>query len=128
MICIRIIVGLIVFQVAMAGQLGFSSAIRRAILVVPLLIGTIWFAFFYQKTYEPLMRFIALRSLHEAQDEAASINGSRYEEETHAMRAAENEDESGYKFVNPSLTTKLEDAWLPKSRNRGTSHGANGVN
>ena len=127
MICIRILVGLMIFQFAMAGQLALRGAIRRSILIAPLLIGTIWFTFFYRKTFEPLMRFIALRSLHEAQDEAASLSESRYEEETHGTRVAAHEDESGYKFVNPSLVVKLGDAWLPKSRSRGMSHGANGI-
>ena len=126
MICMRILVGLMIFQFAMAGKLVLFAAARRSILIAPLFIGTVWFAFFYQKAYEPLMKFIALRSLHEAQDEAASISGSRYEEETHGIRPAEHEDESGYKFVNPSLVIKLGGVWLPKSRNRGMSHGVNG--
>ena len=31
--------------------------------VAPLVIGTIWFSYAYGKTYDPLMGFIALRSI-----------------------------------------------------------------
>ena len=57
MICNRINVGLIVFQAAMAGQLALQSAFKRGLLVMPLLLGTIWFSFSFRRTIEPLMRF-----------------------------------------------------------------------
>jgi calcium permeable stress-gated cation channel len=118
MICIRIVVALIFFQVAMAGQLILKGAIPRSVLVVPLFIGTIWFAFWYNRTFEPLMRFIALRSLHEAQDEAQSLNESRLQESMSITRCSVDDDESNWKYINPNLIIPLEDIWIAKTSSR----------
>lgn len=63
MICSRIILGLLVFQLAMIGILALRTAITRSTLIVPLFAFTIWFSYFFSRTYEPLMKFIALRSI-----------------------------------------------------------------
>ena len=123
MICIRVLVALIFFQVAMAGQMLLKGAIPRTLLIAPLLIGTIWFAIWYNRTYEPLMRFIALRSLHEAdEDDSPSLSDSRNEENMHASEArAVDGDESNWNFINPNLVIPLEDVWISKDhvRTRG---------
>lgn len=126
MICIRILVALVFFQVAMAGQLILKGAIPRSVLVAPLFIGTIWFAIWYNRTYEPLMRFIALRSLHESQDDTLSLSDSRNEENVHAARArAVDGDESNWAFVNPNLIIPLEDIWISKENARVASQEVN---
>ena len=125
MICNRITVGLIFFQIAMGGQLVLSGAWRRSLLVVPLFIGTIWFAVFYGRTFEPLTKFIALRSLHETHDEAMSLSGSRYEERS-SQRAARTEDDLSTKFINPSLVVHLEDVWIAKANARSALQQADG--
>ena len=126
MICNRIIVGLLFFQIAMGGQLVLSSAWRRSLLVIPLFIGTIWFGVFYQRTFEPLTKFLALRSLHETHDEAMSLSGSRYEERSSHNRHRSGEDYST-KFVNPSLVIRLEDVWVSKARAQSANEEADGA-
>ena len=119
MICIRVLVALIFFQVAMAGQLLLKGAIPRSVLIAPLFIGTVWFALWYNRTYEPLMRFIALRSLHESQSETPSLSDSRNEENTNAVQArAVDGDESNWTFNNPNLIIPLEDIWISKENAR----------
>ena len=125
MICNRIVVGLIFFQIAMGGQLVLSSAWRRSLLVVPLFIGTIWFGVFYRRTFEPLTKFIALRSLHETHDEALSLSGSRYEDRSSQGRSRTDDDYSA-KFINPSLVIHLEDVWISKAQARGALQEAGG--
>ena len=134
-ICNRIVVGLVVFQLAMAGVLALKLAIKRSILVVPLVAATIWFIFFYNRTYEPLMRFIALRSLYReegaaAREDRAERDGfgdpmeegavesveSRYDAETDRGRAVDEDDVTGLRFVNPSLVIPLEEMWVAKGR------------
>ena len=116
-ICNRIVVGLIVFQLAMIGVLALKSAIIRSILLVPLLVGTIWFLFFYQRTYEPLMRFIAIRSLTREPPYGAVPPGeSRYDSETARGRAVDEDEETGLRFINPNLVNDLEGLWLSKRR------------
>lgn len=119
MICIRIIVALIFFQVAIAGQLILKGAIPRSILVAPLLMGTMWFAFWYHRTYEPLMRFIALRSLHEAQDESQTVNASRLGENSNSTHSSVASDDFRWKYVNPNLVSHLEEAWISTSSKHG---------
>lgn len=67
MICDRIFVGLVFFQLTTAGQLLLKQAVTRSVLMVPLVIATVWFSIVYSRTYKPLMRFIALRSVKTAQ-------------------------------------------------------------
>ena len=110
----------------MAGQLILQQAFKRALLVAPLFIGSVWFAIFYRRTFEPLMKFIALRSLHETQDEAISLSGSRYEEDTHGRTGSDHGEDENSKFVNPSLVAPLEEIWVSKSRAHRASFRANG--
>ena len=131
-ICNRIVVGLVVFQLAMAGVLALKLAIKRSILLVPLAAGTVWFIFFYNRTYEPLMKFIALRSLYrEGSDAERDGSGdpmgdgtvepgeSRYDSETARGRAVDEDDITGLRFINPSLIIPLEEMWVAKgSANR----------
>lgn len=112
-ICKRIVLGLVVFQIAMAGILGLSLAWKRALLILPLLIFTIWFTVFYQRTYEPLMKFIAIRSLtYDPPFSSVHPPESRYESETAGGRAVDEDEETGLRYMNPSLVTPLEGPWL----------------
>lgn len=63
MICDRIFVGLVFFQLATAGQLFLNGAVARGTLMLPLVVATIWISIIYGRTYKPLMKFIALRSV-----------------------------------------------------------------
>lgn len=126
-ICNRVVVGLLVFQLAMTGQLAGRSAVKRAILVVPLLVGTVWFAYFYRRTYEPLMKFIALRSLHhDDQPHGEPLGESRYDSETDRGRAVDEDRGTGMRFINPSLIIPLEDVWIMNKRMSGSNHAVNG--
>ena len=121
-ICNRIVLGRVVFQLAMPAILGLSLAVYRAILILPLLAFTIWFIVFYQRTYEPLMKFIAIRSLtHDPPFGALAQGESRYESETSRGRDVDEDQETGLRYINPSLVTPLEDLWLAKKRTNGTA-------
>ncbi|KAF2031781.1 DUF221-domain-containing protein [Setomelanomma holmii] len=63
MMCDRMIGGAVLFQITVAGQLALKKAFKRALLVAPLIIATLWFFYVFARTYRPLMKFIALRSL-----------------------------------------------------------------
>ena len=120
-ICNRIVLGLVVFQLAMAGILGLSLAVYRAILIIPLLAFTVWFIVFYERTYDPLMKFIAIRSLtHDPPFGALAQGESRYESETSRGRYVDEDQETGLRYVNPSLVVPLEDLWLAKKRTNGS--------
>ena len=114
-ICVRIIVGLIVFQVAMAGVLALQSAFARAILILPLIAGTIWFIVFYRRSYEPLINFIALRSLHQkGLPNADALGETRYDFETEHGRTVDENEDTGLRYINPSLIIPLEEMWVAK--------------
>ena len=126
-ICHRVIVGLLVFQLAMAGQLALLTAIKRSLLVIPLLAGTIWFGYFYSRSYDPLMKFIALRSLHRDDDaEVISLSQSRFDNDTEEGRVVDTSEQTGLRFINPSLITPLEDVWVSKNHVNGSHHALNG--
>lgn len=125
-ICNRVVLGLVVFQLAMAGILGLSLAFYRAAVILPLIAFSIWFIVYYQRTYEPLMKFIAIRSLtHDPPFGAIPQGESRYESETSRGRNVDEDDETGLRYINPSLVLPLEEAWLAKKRTNDLDHGNN---
>ncbi|KAL9610888.1 MAG: hypothetical protein Q9167_004429 [Letrouitia subvulpina] len=122
-ICNCVIIGLIVFEIAMAGLLALQTAFYRSIIIVPLLAGTIWFSVFFRRTFDPLMNFIALRSLHsKAPYGDISPGESRYELETDRGRAVDEDEETGLRYINPSLVLPLEEVWLANNRVNGSEH------
>jgi hypothetical protein len=109
--CDRIIGGAILFQITVAGQLALNKAFKRAALVAPLIIGTLWFFYVFARTYRPLMKFIALRSLRssdptdlgrDVQEEAVSSGRSGHR--SNGRLTLDEARERGQRFVNPSLT------------------------
>lgn len=62
-ICYRILLGLCVFQIVMAGIIALKNQFYAASLVVPLIPFTTWYSYYFGRTYHPLMKFIALGSI-----------------------------------------------------------------
>lgn len=62
-ICYRMVLGLVVFEVTMAGYLVLQGAFFASLLVVPLLMGTVWYSYYWRRQFEPLTNHIALRSI-----------------------------------------------------------------
>jgi hypothetical protein len=109
MICYRIMIGLGIFQVAMAGVIALKQNFTTAALVLPLIPFTLWFAYFYGQNYEPLTKYISLRSIRRADnpniniaDEDISIGHPPGHIRRGSMTIDE-EREEGQEFVNPSL-------------------------
>lgn len=120
-ICVRIVVGLIVFQLAVTGILALKGALVRAVLVTPLIAVTIWFIVFYKRSYEPLMKFIAIRSLTRDPPFGAVPPGqSRYDSDTAYGRIVDENESTGLRYINPSLVVPLEEMWI---RDRSNGHG-----
>ncbi len=63
MICYRLMVGMGFFHLLMAGVIALEKQFTAAALVVPLIPITIWYSYYFRRTYEPLTKFIALRSI-----------------------------------------------------------------
>lgn len=111
MMCDRLIVGVLMFQLTMAGQLATRGAVKRSVLIGPLVIATLWFAYLYSRTYRPLMKFIALRSLRSRQ---RSDLGRAIQEEAFTpgqgrrrfigRETVDEARERGSRFESPSLT------------------------
>lgn len=112
-ICYRVVVGLILFHLATAGQMALKGAVKRSLILIPLLLATIWFNHVFTKTYSPLIKFIALRSIERrpAQEngEAGTADAddnpwhSRRDSEIYIGRTVDEARESGLRFINPSL-------------------------
>lgn len=123
MICSRIMVGLVVFQVAMVGILALRTAWTKSVLLVPVVAATVWFSIYFRKTYEPLMKFIALRSIkRDGQTEGSMPPESRWDIATDHGRTVDEHPETGLRYINPNLVTPLEEKWI------GNRRGANGTN
>ena len=108
--CDRVIIGAVLFQFTIAGQLALKKAFRRAILVAPLLAGTLWFGYVYGRTYRPLMKFIALRSLRQAEQsdlgravQEEAFSPGRQRRAPAGRQTLDEARERGLRFENPSL-------------------------
>ncbi|CAM9020718.1 unnamed protein product [Wickerhamomyces anomalus] len=63
MIFRRVCLGLVLFQITMAGTLALEHAFILSILVVPLIFMTLFVAYNFEKDYLPLSFFIALKAI-----------------------------------------------------------------
>ncbi|RHZ65683.1 uncharacterized protein CDV56_108778 [Aspergillus thermomutatus] len=123
MICSRVFLGLIVFQLAVIGVLALRRAITRSLLLLPLLGVTLWFSYFFAQHYEPLMKFIALKSIDRDRPGGGDISpspSSTFSPPSGLDRDALPIQIGGQqlglrlkKYVNPSLILPLHEAWLP---------------
>ncbi|GMF55526.1 unnamed protein product [[Candida] boidinii] len=119
----RVVMGLLIFQLTVAGSLTLQNAYILAIALTPLPIFTIFFLWNFQKNYLPLSFFIALRAIKDPIAEVnfessgvseADSNGSRYANSaTSASASASNvasygasgSNNSNNEFVTPSTTS-----------------------
>jgi hypothetical protein len=106
----RIIVGLVIFQITMAGQLALRLAFKRSVLILPLVIVTLWFSIIYNRNYTPLMTYIALKSIKRAEHDGANGAGGSaarrdrgYRRRSMNFATVDEERERGMRFINPNL-------------------------
>lgn len=103
----RVVLGLFFFQLTMAGVLGLQEAFRAAGLVVPLAVFTVWYGYYFRRRYEPLTRFISLRSIRaevDADDVAVTVGpGPPTMVRLRRGSTLDEEREKGLQYVNPSL-------------------------
>ncbi|KAJ5104160.1 hypothetical protein N7532_004689 [Penicillium argentinense] len=133
MICNRVFVGLVVYQLATIGVLALRKEITRPLLLVPLLGFTVWFSYWFARTYEPLMKFIALKSIDRDLPGGGDVSPSPsstfsppsgLDRDALPVRIGGHELELRLKkYVNPSLIVPLHGAWLP-SRTPAQGNGA----
>lgn len=115
MICNRIILGLLLFQIAMTGILAGKSAFTASAFLVPLVIATVWFTVYFQRTFFPLMKFIALRSIdRHLPPHLPSPHESTWDRDTDQGRVVDTDPVTGLRYLNPNLTSPLETLWLRK--------------
>ncbi|GMM33495.1 Csc1 protein [Saccharomycopsis crataegensis] len=95
----RIILGLLIFQLTMAGLLALQNGFILAISLTPLPFITFGFLYDFQKHFAPLSYFIALRSIN--QNDSLESQ-SRYSEtpETLASESSDN-DKHGKASIEP---------------------------
>ncbi|KAK5949227.1 hypothetical protein OHC33_009768 [Knufia fluminis] len=115
MICNRIFLGLIIFHIAMTGILAARQALTQAVFMAPLIIATVWFTVYFQRTYFPLMYFIALRSIDRRwQIPLPEPSQSPWDLATDRGRTVDTDPDTGLRYMNPNLTQPLEKLWVRK--------------
>ncbi|KAJ2893503.1 uncharacterized protein MKZ38_008524 [Zalerion maritima] len=115
-ICYRVILGLVVFQVVMTGILALLGSYEQSVLVFPLLLFTVWYSFYWKRRFEPLTMFIALKSVRydeaavyeEYGDDDGSDRGRDPEPREIFRRGStvDEDREKGARFVNPNLVSR----------------------
>ena len=115
MICNRIILGLVIFQIAMTGYIALKQAYTASLLLAPLIVATIWFTIYFQRTFDPLMRFIALRSIDKVMTPRLPTPAeSSWDRDTDQGRTVDTRPETGLRYMNPNLVSPLETLWVRK--------------
>ncbi|KAF3016115.1 hypothetical protein E8E14_003470 [Neopestalotiopsis sp. 37M] len=110
-ICYRIILGLTIFQVVMAGILSLRGAFYGAALVIPLIMYTVWYSYYFSLRYSPLTIFIALRSINRDTDPGIMRQPSVMRM-ARRLSTVDEDREKGMRFVNPNLVRPLETPWI----------------
>ncbi|KAH8602919.1 hypothetical protein B0O99DRAFT_647721 [Bisporella sp. PMI_857] len=123
MICYRIMAGMGVFQLVMAGLIALEEKFTASSLVVPLIPFTVWYSYYYSRTYEPLMKFIALRSIMEDMDTAFTDEERPSGIVRRQSTTIDESREKGQRFINPSLVVPLEKMWVHNSPDSEDSYG-----
>ena len=118
-ICHRIVIGLVIFEVVMIGQIASLAAWFQSVSIFPLIPFTIWYSYYFKRRFEPLTKCIALRNIQSQEgdgDDAAVLDDeddegvgaliSQGPRPSPLMRRGSTLDElreQGLTFVNPSL-------------------------
>ncbi|KAF4589728.1 Calcium permeable stress-gated cation channel 1 [Ophiocordyceps camponoti-floridani] len=117
-ICHRIVIGLVVFEVVMIGQIASLAAFVQSVTVLPLIPFTIWYSYYFKRRFEPLTKYIALRAIGSGQP---AQDGSGDDGESQPLRGLMRRQstldeymEKDLVFVNPSLVTPLQQPWIYK--------------
>ncbi|EGX95247.1 hypothetical protein CCM_03519 [Cordyceps militaris CM01] len=126
-ICSRLVIGILVFEVVMVGQIASLSAFVQSVSVLPLIPFTVWYSYYFTRRFEPLTKYIALRNIRavENDDEAILDDEDQGQDQPLAngtstgriVRRGSTMDElreQGLSFVNPSLVSPLVQAWIYK--------------
>ncbi|KAI0857918.1 DUF221-domain-containing protein [Xylaria cubensis] len=116
MICRRIILGLVSFQIVMLAILVLRKAFSKAVFIAPLVVFTLWYNYYFTKQFIPLTKFIALRSIKRDSDPGVQSNPDQDEREpmrlARRMSTIDEDREKGLSFINPSLIAPLEQPWI----------------
>lgn len=112
-ISLRIIIGLLVFEVVMIGQIASPGAWLQSLFILPCIPFTIWYSYYFKRRFVPLTRHIALGAIksHGDSEESALVDNEYHDnDETRPtpalLRRGSTLDEfkeMGLSFVNPSL-------------------------
>lgn len=130
----RVVLGLLVFQITMAGYLSLQLAFVASLWIIPLVMGTVWYSYYWKRQFEPLTNYIALRSIRHRQPGSNGSSGTSSPSEEGSVvhdevfggpgrhppqsilrrrKSTVDEDkEKGLRFVNPSLVVPLEQPWI----------------
>lgn len=115
MICNRIITGLVLFQLAMTATLALRGALTASLVLAPILVITIWFTVYFQRTYVPLMKFIALRSIdRQSFLDLPTPSETPWDRDTDYGRTVDTDPNTGLRYINPHLVQPLETLWIRK--------------
>ncbi|KAI6246531.1 Calcium permeable stress-gated cation channel 1 [Erysiphe necator] len=118
MICYRILLGLCVFQIVMAGIIALKNQFYAASLVVPLIPFTIWYSYYFGRTYHPLIKFIALGSIQKKRNSdeiiAGEINQTGFLIDNLIPRndTVDEEREKESQYLNPNAIAPLATPWI----------------
>ncbi|XWX02384.1 hypothetical protein V2A60_010421 [Cordyceps javanica] len=140
-ICSRLVIGILVFEVVMVGHIASLSAYFQSVSILPIIPFTIWYSYYFTNRFEPLTKYIALRAIRAFKNDDEAIlddqvilddddDGDNDDDSDGQERYLQNGTssgrllrrgstmdelrEQGLSFVNPSLVSPLLQPWIYK--------------
>ncbi|VEU24095.1 DEKNAAC105399 [Brettanomyces naardenensis] len=111
----RVILGLLLFQLTVAGSLALSNAWILSLCLTPLPFITLTSLWYFQKNYQPLSYFIALRAIEKDAEEGTSSvpSGSlRNRRLSKKSSTIDERREFNQTYTYPNLLQSLDGPWL----------------
>ncbi|QPG75058.1 hypothetical protein FOA43_002398 [Brettanomyces nanus] len=112
----RVILGLLLFQLTVAGSLVLSNAWFFSVCLTPLPFITLTYLWYFQKNYQPLSYFIALRAIERSDEE---VEGSEsHSEIAQKSSTIDERRELNQTYEYPNLIQELDGPWLAVEGNQ----------
>ncbi|KAF8312131.1 DUF221-domain-containing protein [Clavulina sp. PMI_390] len=120
----RLVWGVIIFQVFMIGVFSLSKSFILSTLMAPMLIFTIWWAWYMDRKFTPQSQYVNLDSVYEVQrggtDEMARLTGGELVSSSHTYSQPPMSNfyygvlnTGKRRYGHPALNGVLPQPWLP---------------
>lgn len=112
----RVIMGILLFQLTVAGSLALSNQWVLSLCITPLPFVTLAVWYYFEKNYQPLAYYIALRASSHEEEEECDDTPQQPQRRRHSLRkkssTIDERREFNQTYEYPNLVQTLDGPWL----------------